>query len=94
MVEIKHLIKGRSQNKIFNTHGKSNSSSPLHAVQAERQGGLVTACLQRLLHRDHQQAGESYWQPGTAIHVGFTTLWQPSEVVKWAMCALKGTAQP
>lgn len=43
MVEIKHLIRGRSQNKIFNTHGKNNSSSPLHAAAAERQRVLVAA---------------------------------------------------
>lgn len=40
MVKIKHLIRGRSQNKIFNTHGKSNSSSPLRAEA----GVPVTVC--------------------------------------------------
>lgn len=54
MVEIKHLIRGRSQNKIFSTHGKNNSSSPLHAAaEAEGPGGSsAEAALQRPQVRD------------------------------------------
>lgn len=69
MVKIKHLIRGRSQNKVFNTCGKSTSLSPLHAAEAESRG-----------------AGECSLQ-SLLVHVGFTTLWQPLEMVKWELFA-------
>lgn len=89
MVEIKHLVRGRTQNKIFNTHGKSNPSSPLHTAEAKRQGVLMTACC-----KDSSTETMSKWESVVSsrallFHVGFAMLWQPSKPVKWAMCALK-----
>jgi len=87
MVEIKYLIRGRSQNKIFNTQGKSNSSSPLHAAEAKRQGVLATARCRGCSTETTSEREITASTRALLFHIGFATLWQPLEKVKRAMCA-------
>lgn len=93
MVEIKHLIRGRSQNKIFNTHGKSNPSSPLRAATAARQGVPVTARCRTCSAETASEQASAASSQALLFHVGFATLWQPL-IAKWAACAPKETGHP